>query len=112
MVSTSGQRRDVDAFELFIGIDYSGAQTPTSRLAGLQVFASRPGQQNAEKWHGPSKGRSGRPLNWTRREIAERLLAEAQSGRRFLAGIDHCFSFPFSYFERYGLTAELARIPG
>jgi len=41
-------------------------------------------------------------VNWTRKEIAERLLEEARSGTRFLAGIDHCFSFPQSYFKRYG----------
>jgi hypothetical protein len=28
-------------FELFIGVDYSGAQTLTSRLKGLQVYAAR-----------------------------------------------------------------------
>ena len=90
-------------FELFIGIDYSGAATPTSRLPGLQVFAAAAGGEGCEKWSSPTKSNNGRPVNWTRREIAERLLAEAQSGRRFLAGIDHCFSFPASYFKRYGL---------
>ena len=30
-------------FQLHIGIDYSGAQTPTSRLAGLQVYAATTG---------------------------------------------------------------------
>ena len=30
-------------FALFLGIDYSGAQTPTSRLKGLQVYAAQPG---------------------------------------------------------------------
>lgn len=29
-------------FDLCIGIDYSGALTPTSRLKGLQVYAAQP----------------------------------------------------------------------
>ena len=90
-------------FDVFIGIDYSGAQTPTSRLRGLQVFAARPGQAGCEKWLSPTKSNNRGIVNWTRKEIAERLLDEARSGARFLAGIDHCFSFPQSYFKRYGL---------
>ena len=91
-------------FELFIGIDYSGAATPTSRLPGLQVFAAAASGEGCDKWSSPTQSNNGRPVNWTRREVAERLLAEARSGRRFLAGIDHCFSFPASYFRRYGLS--------
>ena len=30
-------------FELFIGIDYSGAQTPTSRVKALQLYAAKAG---------------------------------------------------------------------
>lgn len=32
-------------FDLFIGIDYSGARTPTARLKELQVYAAKPGGQ-------------------------------------------------------------------
>jgi len=32
-------------FDLFIGIDYSGARAPTCRLKGLQVYAAKPGGQ-------------------------------------------------------------------
>jgi hypothetical protein len=92
-------------FSFFIGIDYSGAQTPTSRLPGLQVFASRAGGEGCGKWRSPTKSKGGGTVNWTRKEIAERLLLEARSGERFLAGIDHCFSFPRSYFTRYGLRS-------
>jgi len=31
------------AFDLFVGVYYSGAETPGSRLPGLQVYAARPG---------------------------------------------------------------------
>ena len=94
----------MNAFDLFIGIDYSGAQTPTSRLKELQVFAARPGGP-CEKWHGPAVSNNGKPFNWTRKEIAQMLLGQARQGVRFLAGIDHGFSFPMSYFKRYGLKS-------
>jgi hypothetical protein len=90
-------------FELYIGIDYSGAETPTSRLKALQVYAARPGGL-PEKQLSPARTRNGQPANWTRAEIAGWLIALARQGVCFIAGIDHAFSFPSSYFERYGLT--------
>lgn len=86
-------------FDLFIGIDYSGAQSPCSRLPGLQVYAMRPGTGEPEAWAPP--GRVGR--NWTRGELARLLRDQALAGVRALAGIDHAFSFPASYLDRYGL---------
>jgi hypothetical protein len=90
-------------FDLFVGIDYSGAETPRSRLAGLQVYAARSGGGEIEKWASPTRSNKRQRANWTRREIAERLRDEAKRGTRFLAGIDHAFSFPAAYFGRYGL---------
>lgn len=46
---------------------------------------------------------NGKPWNWTRKEITEYLIGLACEGVRFVAGIDHGFSLPVSYFERYGL---------
>jgi hypothetical protein len=86
-------------FDRFIGIDYSGAETPESRLKGLQVYAAAP---NAE----PRPVRPVPPAkNWSRREVAHWLLAELQRGGPLLIGIDHGFSFPLDYFERYGLSS-------
>lgn len=90
-------------FELFIGIDYSGAQTPTSRLKALQVYAARPGAAS-EKQIGPARSNNGGAVNWTRAEIAHWLIGLARDGVPYIAGIDHAFSFPLSYFERYGLS--------
>lgn len=68
-------------FDLHIGIDYSGAQTPTSRLSALQVYAATqglperittPAAPDTERW------------NWTRQEIAEWLIDHARSGVRFM----------------------------
>lgn len=88
-------------FDWHIGIDYSGAETPTSRLAGLQVFTASAGMPPIGVRAVPE-----RPAwNWTRRGIAEWLTQLAQSGERFIAGIDHGFSFPHSYFERHALAS-------
>ena len=91
-------------FDIFIGIDYSGAKTATSRLRGLQVFASRPANASPEHWRSPTRSSNGGCVNWTRKEVYERLLEETRAGRRFLAGIDHCFSFPESFFKRYDIA--------
>jgi hypothetical protein len=88
-------------FNLYIGIDYSGAETPTSRLRGLQVYRAADGLP--ERVSTPSQP-EGRHWNWSRCEIAEWLIGQVRSGKRFIAGLDHAFSFPMSYLRRYGLT--------
>ncbi|MDL1861834.1 hypothetical protein FBR04_12525 [Betaproteobacteria bacterium PRO7] len=93
----------MSGFDLFIGVDYSGAETPGSRLPGLQVYAARPGAAEPERWSSPIASNNRQRVNWTRREIAERLRDEIRGGACLLAGIDHGFSFPVSYFARYGL---------
>lgn len=91
-------------FDLFIGIDYSGAQTPTSRVKALQVYAAKPGGKSEKKFS-PAPSNNNMPCNWTRAEIAAYLIELARKGVRYVAGIDHGFSFPVSYFERYGLKS-------
>jgi hypothetical protein len=93
------------SFDCFIGIDYSGAETPKSRLKGLQVYAVQPGGGPVQAWTSPTRSNNGQRVNWSRREVAERLLQEVHKGTRFLAGIDHGFSMPMSYFARYGLES-------
>lgn len=94
----------MSSFDLLIGVDYSGAQAPTSRLPGLQVFTAKPGTK-PEKQFSPAPSNNQQRCNWTRKEIAADLLARARNGERFLAGIDHGFSFPSSYFLRYQLRS-------
>jgi hypothetical protein len=43
---------------------------------------------------------------WTRREIAEWLVARLVEDVPTLVGIDHAFSFPLRYFEAHGLKPE------
>ncbi len=90
-------------FELFIGIDYSGAQAASSRLKTLQVYAAKPGGP-PEKRSSPTPSNNKQPVNWTRKEVAGLLIDLARNGVRYVAGIDHGFSFPLSYFERYRLA--------
>ena len=88
-------------FERYVGIDYSGATTSTDSLKGLRVFASTPFAPPREVQPPPSPRRY-----WTRREIAEWLARELASGVRTLVGIDHGFSFPIKYFEKYQLALD------
>ncbi len=74
------------SFDCFIGIDYSGAETAMSRLKGLQAHAAQPGSGDVQVWASPTPSNNGQRVNWTRREIAERLLQEVRKGTRFLAG--------------------------
>lgn len=90
-------------FDLFVGIDYSGAETPESRLKGLQLYAATPGQL-PEEVRCP-KSKTGPVRNWSRKDVAHWLLERIQSGERMLIGIDHGFSFPEVYFQRYGLNS-------
>ncbi len=87
-------------FERYIGIDYSGARSPEARLRGLQVFEARP-HKKPEKIRPPVPGAK----NWSRREITQFCHAVLQSGETAIIGIDHNFSLPLSYLERYGLSS-------
>jgi hypothetical protein len=86
------------AFDRYIGIDYSGAETPSSSLRGLRMYLADRVSLPCEVWPpvGPKK-------YWTRRGIAERLVELLSEGRPTLVGIDHGFSFPLRYFEKYNL---------
>jgi len=76
-------------FNHYIGVDYSGAETPISGPKGLRVF-------EADRLTEPHEVK---PLTsprkyWTRREIAEWLCEELSRETPTLVGIDHGFSFP------------------
>lgn len=85
-------------YRRYIGIDYSGAQTSESRLKALQVFA-------AVGADAPLKIRTAVPgaKNWSRREIAQYCRRAIMAQEPAIIGIDHAFSFPMSYMERYGI---------
>jgi hypothetical protein len=89
------------AFDHYIGIDYSGAETPTASLKGLRVYMADRDYPPAEVQSPPSPRKY-----WTRRGIAEWLVERLREGRPTLVGIDHAFSFPLRYFETYHLQPD------
>ena len=89
------------AFERYIGIDYSGAETPTSSLKGLRVYAADRTTTPVEVLPPPSPRKY-----WTRRGIAEWLVERLAEDLPTLVGIDHSFSFPLRYFEVHQLLPD------
>ncbi|MGO9038670.1 MAG: hypothetical protein ACLPV2_10555 [Steroidobacteraceae bacterium] len=102
MVGTEGvPRTPINAIARYIGIDYSGAETPTSSLKGLRVHrADRAGE--AEEVAPPARARR----YWTRRGLAEWLVERLEEPIPTLVGIDHGFSFPLRYFEVHRLAPD------
>jgi len=89
----------ISLFNTYVGIDYSGAKTATSRLKGLRVFKAT---LDTEPIRVGSP--SGKKLNWTRKEIANWCLEQLKSENPVIIGIDHGFSFPMSYMNRYQIS--------
>jgi len=89
------------AFTRYIGIDYSGAVTPTSSLKGLRIYLAQ-GDAPAEEVPPPPSPRK----YWTRRGIAEWLAERLAEDVPTLVGIDHGFSFPLRYFEVHHLPPD------
>ena len=88
-------------FERYIGIDYSGAQTPTVSLPGLRVYLAEGDALAVEIAPPPSPRKY-----WSRRGIAEWLVKRLAEATPTLVGIDHGFSFPLRYFEAHGLKPD------
>lgn len=89
-------------FSTYIGIDYSGAGKPSTRTSSIQVYAADNGKDPQGVASPKSTPKAKR--NWNRIEV-HRWLHEYLHGRdRTIVGIDHGFSFPRSYFERYQLS--------
>jgi len=88
-------------FARYIGIDYSGAETPTSSLKGLRVYMADRVSTPEEVLPPP-----GPRKYWTRRGIAEWLAARLAENVPTLVGIDHGFSFPLRYFEVHHLPPD------
>jgi len=89
------------AFARYIGIDYSGAQTPTSSLKGLRVYSAKDDGGPVEILPPPSPRKY-----WTRKGVAEWLVERLAEDTPTLVGIDHGFSFPLRYLEAHGLKPD------
>jgi hypothetical protein len=88
-------------FERYLGVDYSGAETPTSSLKGLRLYEATPTDLPTEVPPPPSPRKY-----WTRRGLAEWLATELRDGPPALVGIDHGFSFPLRYFEVHHIPPD------
>ncbi len=84
-----------------IGIDYSGAKTPTASLKGLRVYLSENNRAPKEVCPPPSPRKY-----WTRKGVAHWLIERLSGDTPTLVGIDHGFSFPLRYFEVHGLETD------
>src|SRR5215471_5483691 len=89
------------AFERYIGIDYSGAETCESSLKGLRVYMADRANEPREIAPPPSPRLYG-----NRKEIAQWLVERLSEPVATLVGIDHGFSFPSKYFEKYSLPHD------
>lgn len=88
-------------FARYVGIDYSGAETPTASLKGLRVYMAQIATPPVEVLPPPSPRKY-----WTRRGIAEWMVAQLSENTPTLVGIDHGFSFPLRYFEVHHLRPD------
>ena len=85
-------------FTRYIGVDYSGAETPTSSLKGLRIYTADRSSAPVEVPPPPSPRKY-----WTRRGIAQWLAERLSEGIPTIVGIDHGFSFPIRYFDTHHL---------
>ena len=84
-------------FDQYIGIDYSGANTPVARLNGLAVY--RAGRDAMPGIVLPQRDHCDL---WSRKLLAQWLVKTlADCSRRTLVGVDLGFGFPIAYFEQY-----------
>ena len=81
-----------EAFERYIGIDYSGAETPVASLKGLRVYMADRDTPPVEV-----QPPAGSKKYWTRRGIAEWLAEVLSEDTPTIVGIDHGFSFPLRF---------------
>ncbi len=86
------------AFERYIGIDYSAAETCESGLKGLPVYMADRANEPREIAPPPSPR-----WYWSRKEIGQWLVERLSEPVATLVDVDHGFSFPSKYFEKYRL---------
>jgi len=88
-------------FTRYVGIDYSGAKTPTASQPGLRLFAAERLTPADEVPPPPSPRKY-----WSRREVAEWLVERLREPVPTIVGVDHAFSFPLKYFAKHGLPGD------
>ena len=87
-------------FDLFIGVDWSGAQGECHQ--GIQVAEAGPGQAC------PTLITPPQDKGWSRADFIAYLKDHRAAGRRILAGIDFAFCHPFDDHGAYYPAADLS----
>jgi hypothetical protein len=82
----------VPKFDSFIAIDWSGA---AGKYSGIAVAVCRQGRR------APRLLRPKKNTRWTRREIADWLVAQLNTPQRLLIGLDFGFGLPFEPLRGY-----------
>ncbi len=90
--------RAMPLFSRYIGIDYSGARAPVSRLRQLQVY-----EADLTSTPRPVEPYDTGARHWCRKEVARFVSEVLLSEETVIIGIDHAFSFPLAYFRRQGI---------
>jgi len=94
-------------FARYVGIDYSGAETPTASLKGLRLYAADHDADPVEVPPQTSPKQKPTPRKyWSRKGIAHWLVDLLADDVPTIVGIDHGFSFPLRYFEVHGLAPD------
>ena len=88
-------------FVRYIGIDYSGAEVPLSPLKGLRAYIAD-GDDPPREATTTEPGRK----YWCRQALTDWLIERLGEDLPTLVGMDHGFSFPLAYFEKYGLAYD------
>jgi hypothetical protein len=101
MVIVKMPERIKPSFHRYIGIDYSGAETPHSSLKGIRVYEASYDSLPIEIEPPPSPRKY-----WTRAGMAEWLVERLSGDVPTIVGIDHGFSFPLRYFEVHHLEPD------
>ncbi len=87
-------------FRQYVGVRYSGRKDPGDRIREIRVFAAREDHDPYQEFNrDDARGR------WSRRELAEWLLAKIRDEGPVAVGLDHAFSFPQSYMDRHNLMS-------
>lgn len=94
------------AFRCYLGIHYSGAETPDSGLKNLRVSSATPDMPPQEVLPPPGPRKC-----WSRRELAHWLAQELAGDMPTIVGIDHALSFPLRYFEVHRLPPDWMVFP-
>ena len=89
------------AFDRYVGIDYSGAQTPEQSLKGLRAYMADNTSLPVEVPPPPSPRKY-----WTRKGLAQWLVEIFREDIPTIVGIDHSFSFPIRYFEKHRILPD------